>query len=173
MGLIRATATSYRDSGSYLQPEAIYRAMVQRSYTCYTVEESTLRQSKRTSAPLHLISSLLGSYHTKKTGFQSVKSLCTLVFSKWLTMAQLFFCYWKPSNLAAFGKWQKHKSKLSSKSTKMRSCDTKNAKKCIFRYNAVSESQCLCGVDDDLNDNLFLYGADKLKRLYQIKRINF
>lgn len=124
-------------------------------------------------ANYHIMFVIQQQAYPKKVIFQLKKHICVTIFSKCHSMAQLFLTCRKRSNHAAFGKWQKHKSELSSKSTKMRSCDTKNAKKCIFRYNAVSESQCLCGVDDDLNDNLFLYGADKLKRLYQIKRINF
>lgn len=132
--------------------------MVQRSYTCYTVEESTLRQSKRTSAPLHLISSLLGSCHTKKTGFQSVKSLCILVFSKWLTMAVLFFVHRKLSNHAALREYQKSKSELSLKTTFMRLCDTKKLKKVHFTISGITETKQSCGVDDNCNDNLIFIG---------------
>lgn len=55
----------------------------------------------------------------------------------------------------------------------MRFCDTKSVKKVHFLIFGIAESQQKCGVDDDSIDNLFLYGEDKLKRLYQIKRINF
>ena len=132
--------------------------MVQRSYTCYTVEESTLRQSKRTSAPLHLISFLLGSCHTKKTGFQSVKSLCTLVFSKRLTMEVLFFVCRKTSNHAALGKCQKVKSELSSNPSIMRSSDTKSVKMVHFSISGVTETKQSCGVNDNCNDNLTFIG---------------
>ena len=132
--------------------------MVQRSYTCYTVEESTLRQSKRTSAPLHLISSLLGSCHTKKTGFQLVKSLCILVFSKWLTMAVLFFVHRKLSNHAALREYQKSKSELSLKALIMRFCNAKSAKMVHFTIFGIAESQQKRGFDDNCNDNLIFIG---------------
>lgn len=131
--------------------------MVQRSYTCYTVKESTLRQSKRTSAPLHLISSLLGSCHTKKTGFQSVKSLCTLVFSKCRSMAVNFLLYRNCNNHADFRECQKHKSELSLKALIMRLYNTKSVKMVHFLISGVAESQQKCGVDDNCNDNLTFF----------------
>lgn len=101
-----------------------------------------------------------------ENGISSTKSLCTLVFSKWLSTAQLFFVCPKRSNHAALGRCQKHKSELSLKSTKMRSSDTKNAKKCIFWYKPVAETKQKRGVDDNQTlqrrrVNLCIQSADK------------
>lgn len=155
--------------------------MIQHCYACYTVEESTLRQSKRTFAPLHLISSLLGSCHTKKTGFQSVKSSYILVFSKRLTMAQLFFVCPKRSNHAAFRHRRNCKNELSLKSMKMRVSDTKKPKMVHFPIFQIAETKQSCGVDDNPYDNqtlqrcrvsLSIQTADKSLQVCPIKPID-
>lgn len=46
-------------------------------------------------------------------------------------------------------------------------------KKYMERFKNKFAGAIMAQVDDDSIDNLFLYGEDKLKRLYQIKRINF